>query len=85
MRVDFVDVYFVHGHLVATEDEGGEIRTPLALFDDAVRPALERLVSEGRIGAWGITGVGVPSVLLDVIGQEPAPGAVQAITNVFDS
>jgi aryl-alcohol dehydrogenase-like predicted oxidoreductase len=85
MRVDFVDVFFLHGHLVATEGDGGEIRTPLALFGEAVRPALERLVSQGRIGAWGITGVGVPSVVLDVIGQDPAPGAVQALTNVFDS
>jgi aryl-alcohol dehydrogenase-like predicted oxidoreductase len=85
MRVDFIDVFFVHGHLVATADEGDELRTPLVLLDEAVRPALERLVSLGRIGAWGITGIGVPSVVLDVIGQHRAPSAVQAITNVFDS
>jgi aryl-alcohol dehydrogenase-like predicted oxidoreductase len=85
MKLEFVDAFFLHGYLVADEREGGERRTPRALFWQAVRPALERLVERGRIGAWGITAIGVPSVVLAVLAEDPAPGAVQAITNPLDS
>jgi aryl-alcohol dehydrogenase-like predicted oxidoreductase len=50
-----------------------------------VRPAFERLVERGRIGAWGITGIGVPGVVLDVLADNPHPGAAQVITNPLDS
>jgi aryl-alcohol dehydrogenase-like predicted oxidoreductase len=85
MRLPFADVLLLHGYLVAGEPEGGERRTPAALFRDAVRPALERLAGQGRIGAWGITAIGVPGVVLQVLGEDPAPGAIQAITNPLDS
>jgi aryl-alcohol dehydrogenase-like predicted oxidoreductase len=85
MRLEFVDLFILHGYLVAGEREGGERRTPLALFSDAVRPAFGRLAERGRIGAWGITAVGVPSVVLDALAEDPAPAAVQVITNALDS
>jgi hypothetical protein len=53
MRLQHVDLFFLHGYLVGSEHDGGERRTPLRLFEDAVRPAFERLVDQGRIGAWG--------------------------------
>lgn len=34
--------------------------TPRSLSEGAVRPALERLVADGLMGAWGITGIGCP-------------------------
>jgi hypothetical protein len=49
-------------------DQGGDIATPIGLFRDAVRPIYKRMVETGRIGAWGITGVEVPSTV------NPAPG-----------
>jgi aryl-alcohol dehydrogenase-like predicted oxidoreductase len=85
MKLDAVDLFFLHGSLVADEREGGERRTPRGLFGEAVRPAFERLVERGRIGAWGITGIGVPSVVLEALAEDPAPGAVQAIANPLDS
>jgi aryl-alcohol dehydrogenase-like predicted oxidoreductase len=85
MKLAFVDLFLLHGSIVATEAEGGERRTPRRLYAEAVRPAFERLVEEGRIGAWGITAIGVPSVLLEVLGEQPTPGAVQAIANPLDS
>jgi aryl-alcohol dehydrogenase-like predicted oxidoreductase len=84
LKVEFVDLYFLHGYLVPDAADG-ERRTPLGLFDDWVRPALERLVAQGRIGAWGITGIGRPGAVLQVLDEDPAPGAVQAITNLLDS
>ncbi|HYY79706.1 MAG TPA: aldo/keto reductase [Actinomycetes bacterium] len=85
MKLGHVDLFFLHGYLVAEQGQGGERRTPRRLFADAARPAFERLVAQGRIGAWGITAVGVPSVVLEVLAEDPAPGAVQAITNPLDS
>src|SRR6266487_1721149 len=39
MRVSFADLFFLHGYLVGGDGEGGERRTPAALFRDAVVPA----------------------------------------------
>ena len=85
MRLSFVDLFVLHGYIVPTDDEGNDGRTPRSLFVEAVRPAFERLVGQGRIGAWGITGIGVPSAILETLADDPAPGAVQAIANLLDS
>jgi aryl-alcohol dehydrogenase-like predicted oxidoreductase len=85
MRLTFVDLFVLHGYIVPTHEQGGEDRTPRSLFREAVRPAFERLVAQGRIGAWAITGIAAPSAILETLAEDPAPGAVQAITNVLDS
>ena len=85
MRLSFVDLYVLHGYIVPDGIEGAENRTPRSLFVDAVRPAFERLVERGRIGAWGITGVAAPGEILRAIDEEPAPGALQAIANLLDA
>ena len=59
--------------------------TPYALFVDRVRPAFERLVAEGLIGAWGLTGIGHPDTIIRLLGERPAPAAVQCIANLLDS
>src|SRR5690242_2936555 len=54
-------------------------------FVDHVRPVFERLVTEGVIGAWGLTGIGHPDTIIRLLGEEPAPAAVQCIANLLDS
>jgi aryl-alcohol dehydrogenase-like predicted oxidoreductase len=85
MKLSSVDLFVLHGYLVPTEAAGGEGRTPRSLFVEAVRPAFERLVAQGRIGAWAITGVAAPSAVLETLAEDPAPGAVQAVANLLDS
>jgi aryl-alcohol dehydrogenase-like predicted oxidoreductase len=85
LRLEFVDIYFLHGYLVPRTIDGGERRTPQSLFTEAVRPAFERLVEKGRIGAWGITAIGLPSTVLAVLADKPAPHVIQAVTNPLDS
>jgi aryl-alcohol dehydrogenase-like predicted oxidoreductase len=85
MKLQFVDLFVLHGYLVPTAEAGGDDRTPRSLFVDAVRPAFERLVAQGRIEAWGITGVAVPSAILETLAEDPAPGAAQVVTNLLDS
>ena len=85
MRLSFVDLYVFHGWIVPSQDLATEGRTTKRLWDEAVRPAFERLVEQGRIGAWGISGIAATSSVIEVLEEDPAPGAVQAISNLLDS
>jgi aryl-alcohol dehydrogenase-like predicted oxidoreductase len=59
--------------------------TPRRLFVEAVRSAFEQLVARGRIGAWGISAIGVPTAVLETISEDPPPIAIQAVANLLDS
>ena len=90
IRLDRVDLFLLHNQIIpdGSEDRSDETQswgTPRRLFTEAVLPAFEKLVSDGRIGAWGITGIGVPGAVLETINSDPVPGAVQAVANLLDS
>ena len=59
--------------------------TTYRTFVDHVRPVFERFVAEGLIGAWGLTGIGHPEIIIRLLGERPAPAAVQCIANLLDS
>jgi aryl-alcohol dehydrogenase-like predicted oxidoreductase len=92
MKLERVDVYFLHSNL---HGEGfhyafGDLRrdefsTSLPLYADVVVETMESLKARGLIGAWGITGIGVPTAVLSAIGHDPKPDVVQAIANLMDS
>ena len=89
LGVDRVDLFFLHNQIIpqiisddALDREQG---TPRGLFVDAVRPAMDQLVSSGRIGAWGITGIGAPPSILETLQESPPPMAIQVIANLLDS
>ena len=100
-RLERVDLFVLHGMIVpdgagegvdadqwrnsSERDAMRRSGTPRALFAEAVRPAFARLVAEGRIGAWAITGIGVPSAVIETLEDDPAPAAVQCIANLLDS
>ncbi|HEY3849112.1 MAG TPA: aldo/keto reductase [Acetobacteraceae bacterium] len=91
LRLSRLDLFFLHCN-VAPDDhpmwrnpEAVPRLTSYALFVDQVRPAFERLVSEGLIGAWGLTGIGHPDTIIRLLGERPAPAAVQCIANLLDS
>ena len=83
LRMERVDLFFLHGMVVPDGFEGRG--TPRSLFVEAVRPAFEAMVADGTIGAWGVSGVGVPSALLETLGEDPAPAAIQCVANLLDS
>ena len=85
LRLERVDLFIVHNMLVADADAERYAGTPLTLFEEAVRPALEGLVSEGLAGAWGITGIGVPDAVIAALRSGTPPGVVQCIANLLDS
>ena len=92
LRLPRVDLFFLHSNIVPDQAFIGRAgadaaarMTPYATFVERARPAFERFVGEGLIGAWGITGIGQPDTLIKVLGEQPAPAAVQCIANLLDS
>ena len=85
LKVDRVDLFFLHSQIVPDDRVDRYDGTPRSLFADSLVAAFQRLVSDGRIGAWAITGIGVPSAVLETIQADPQPAAVQAIANLLDS
>lgn len=85
MRTARIDILFLHTQINPDDRAGQCYGAPRCMFVEAIRPVFERLVTQGRIGAWGITGIGVPSIILQVLDEDPLPAAVQCIANILDS
>lgn len=92
MRLSRVDLFFLHSNIrpddyvYARHDDRKDLfSTPWRTYVEEVVPAMRSLKARGRIGAWGITGVGVPAAILMALAQEPAPDVVQAVANLLDS
>jgi len=91
LRQSRLDLFFLHSNVVPDEDhmarwpEAARRMTLYATFVDHVRPLFERLVGEGLIGGWGLTGIGHPDTIIKLLGERPAPAAVQCIANLLDS
>ncbi len=92
MHLDRVDLFFLHSNLHADGFDyahGNHNRdafsTAMSVYRDEVVPAFEALKASGRIGAWGITGIGVPTAVQTALAHDPKPDVVQAITNLMDS
>lgn len=92
MRLDRVDLMFLHSNIAADgyayahgDARRDEFSTAWSTYADEVVPAFERLKAQGRIGAWGITGIGVPAAVLDAVAHDPKPDVIQVIANLMDS
>ncbi|GLQ58117.1 aldo/keto reductase [Devosia nitrariae] len=92
MRLETVDLMFLHNEISPDDfvypegnEKRGEFASTWSVYREAIIPAFERLVSEGLIGAWGITGVSVPEAILKALSEEPRPAVVQAVANLLDS
>jgi aryl-alcohol dehydrogenase-like predicted oxidoreductase len=92
MALDRVDVFFLHSNLCEDgfvyahgNDHRASFATPWSQYVEEVVPAFEDLKRRGRIGAWGITGVGVPASVIQALQHDVKPSVVQAVSNVLDS
>lgn len=97
LRLPRVDVFFLHTSIHADDfvfahgdAQKHRFSTSRSAYDNEVAPTMQRLKDQGRIGAWGITGIGVPSALLEVFegaprAASPLPDVVQVIANLMDS
>jgi len=92
MRLERVDLFFLHSNIhpdgfsfAHGEAYKDAFSTSWTTYVEAAAPAFEALKAQGRIGGWGITGIGVPTAILAAIEHTPRPNAVQAIANLMDS
>jgi aryl-alcohol dehydrogenase-like predicted oxidoreductase len=86
MKLQRVDIFFLHNWVTAdgapTHDRG----TARSVVESTVAATMQRLVSEGRVGAWGLTGIGDPLVLIDMLDSGSArPDFMQVVANLLDS
>jgi aryl-alcohol dehydrogenase-like predicted oxidoreductase len=91
LRLSRLDLFFLHSNVVpdashiAGRPDAAARMTLYATFVEHVRPVLQKLVGEGIIGAWGLTGIGHPDTIIKLLGERPAPAAVQCIANLLNS
>ena len=91
LRLSRLDLFFLHSnvvpdaHFIERRPDAAVRMTPYQTFVDHVRPLFERLVGDGLIGGWGLTGIGHPDTIIRLLGERPAPAAVQCIANLLDS
>jgi aryl-alcohol dehydrogenase-like predicted oxidoreductase len=90
LQRDKLDIFFLHsnlapdGHPMWNATDVSRL-TSLSLFRSHVRPVFEKLKAEGLFGAWGVTGIGHPDAIIEVLAEDPKPSAVQCIANLLDS
>jgi aryl-alcohol dehydrogenase-like predicted oxidoreductase len=92
MRLEHLDVFFLHSNIceddtvyVHGHDRRDSFATPWSQYVDEVAPALVAMKESGRVAAWGITGVGVPSAIHKALAHELRPDVVQIVANLMDS
>jgi aryl-alcohol dehydrogenase-like predicted oxidoreductase len=85
MKIDHVDIFFLHNWVTADGASTYDRGTPRSSVESAVIPAMERIVASGRARAWGLTGIGDPAVLIDMLDSGIKPDFIQIMANLLDS
>ena len=92
LNMERVDLFLLHSQLrqddfqLYTLNEHRETNTTsLSCFYNAVIPAFERLKQEGKIGSWGIGGLGQNQAILEALNHEIQPEAIQCVVNPLNS
>ena len=92
LNMERVDLFLLHSQLrqddfqLHTLNEYRDTNTTsLSCYYNAVIPAFERLKQEGKIGSWGIGGLGQTQAILEVLNHEIQPEAVQCVVNPLNS
>ncbi len=89
MRLERVDLFFLHSNIIPDDYDASAYTdrpaTRWTTYAERFVPVCERLVEQGRIGAWGITGIGMPDCILKALDRTPQPAAAQCIANPLNS
>ena len=92
LNLDRVDLFLLHSQLIKddfqlyTLNEYRETNTTsLSCFYNSVIPAFERLKKEGKIGSWGIGGLGQTQAILEALNHDIQPEAIQCVVNPLNS
>jgi len=89
MRLERVDVFFLHSNIIPDDYDASAYTdrpaTRWTTYLERFVPVCQRLVADGRVGAWGVTGIGIPECILAALKEKARPAAVQCIANPLDS
>ena len=92
LNMERVDLFLLHSQLrqddfqLHTLNEYRDTNTTsLSCYYNAAIPAFERLKEEGKIGSWGIGGLGQTQAILDALNNDIQPEAIQCIVNPLNS
>lgn len=92
MRLDHADIFFLHSNICADDytyairpDQQDSFATRWSIYAECVIPVFEKLKVAGKIKTWGITGSGVPDMIIKALKHDKKPSYVQAVTNLLDS
>jgi aryl-alcohol dehydrogenase-like predicted oxidoreductase len=85
LRVPIIDLLFLHDLIIPDGSEAIYRGVPRRVYVEVIRPTFERLMHEGRIGAWAISAMAVAPALLESINEDPAPYAAQIPTNLLQT
>lgn len=82
---EHLDLFLWHSQLRPVDDS---LSAPNTLgwrtFREEVVAEFLKLKEEGLIRAWGITGVGHPSAVIEAMRTDPRPDAAQVVVNALD-
>jgi aryl-alcohol dehydrogenase-like predicted oxidoreductase len=92
MRLHRVDIFFLHTNICPDDyayaikpDQQDGFATRWSIYAEQFIPVVEALQASGKIGAWGITGSGLPRTIIKALRHASKPAVVQAVTNLLDS
>ena len=85
MKINYVDIFFLHNWVTADGAPTYGRGTPRSSVESALVPAMERIVASGRARAWGLTGIGDPAVLIEMLDSGIKPDFIQIMANLLDS
>lgn len=92
MGLDHVEVFFLHSNICADDyvyarnaDRQDSFAARWSAYVNDIVPAMEALKAAGKCRYWGITGTGVPAMIVKALHHIPRPAVVQAIANILDS
>jgi aryl-alcohol dehydrogenase-like predicted oxidoreductase len=92
LRLERIDVFFLHSNICpdgyvygSGASRQSQFATLWSVYENEVVPTLVKLKSDGRIGAWGITGVGTPKCIDQALQHAARPDVIQLVSNLLDS
>ena len=92
MGLAHIDLFFLHTNIRADDyvfavrpDRQDVFSTTWSCYAQEFIPAMQAMQRSGKIGHWGITGIGVPAMIDRALNAESRPAAVQAVANLLDS
>ncbi len=92
LELERVDIFILHSNIIpdgfrlnVPESVQVKMATQWSTYTESVIPAFEKFCKEGLIEHWGITGIGLPSSIIDAMQFPVKPAVVQCITNLLDS